>query len=88
MKALVDSGQLGPFANAYWGHPAYKLPPEANLLGVAHYLQALEWQREVIKIHALLGSKNPHPQTYLVGGSRNPSTRTARTRSTRTGSPS
>lgn len=68
VKALVDSGQLGLFANAYWGHPAYKLPPEANLLAVAHYLEALDLQREVIKIQALLGAKNPHAQTYLVGG--------------------
>jgi [NiFe] hydrogenase large subunit/hydrogenase large subunit len=68
LKDFVDRGQLGPFANAYWGHPAYKLPPEANLMAVAHYLEALEWQRDVIKIHAILGSKNPHAQTYIVGG--------------------
>jgi hydrogenase large subunit len=65
---FVSSGQLGLFANAYWGHPAYKLPPEVNLMAVAHYLEALDWQHEYIKIHALLGGKNPHPQTYLVGG--------------------
>jgi Ni,Fe-hydrogenase I large subunit len=68
LQAFVNSGQLGIFANAYWGHPAYHLPPEANLLAVAHYLEALDWQRIVIKIHAILGGKNPHPQTYLVGG--------------------
>jgi len=68
IKAFVASGRLGPFANAYWGHPAYKLPPEANLMATAHYLEALEWQKDVIKIHAILGSKNPHPQTFLVGG--------------------
>ena len=68
LKAFVASGQLGPFANGYWGHPAYRLPPEANLMAVAHYLEALDWQRQVIRIHALLGAKNPHPQTYLVGG--------------------
>jgi Ni,Fe-hydrogenase I large subunit len=68
LQTFVNSGQLGPFANAYWGHPAYQLPAEANLLAVAHYLEALDWQREVIKMHALLGGKNPHPQTYLVGG--------------------
>lgn len=68
IKAFVEAGQLGPFANAYWGHPAYKLPPEANLMAVAHYLEALDWQREIIKVHAILGGKNPHPQTYLVGG--------------------
>jgi hydrogenase large subunit len=67
--ALAQSGaDLGLFANGYWGHPAYKLPPAINLLAVAHYLEALEWQREVIKVQAILGAKNPHPQTYLVGG--------------------
>jgi len=68
VAAFVNTGRLGPFANAYWGHPAYKLLPAANLMGVAHYLEALDWQREVIKVHAILGSKNPHPQTFLVGG--------------------
>jgi hydrogenase large subunit len=68
VKSFVETGQLGPFANAYWGHPAYKLPAEANLMAVAHYLEALEFQRDVIRIHALLGGKNPHLQTYLVGG--------------------
>ncbi len=64
---FVESGQLGIFANGYWGHPAYKLPPEVNLLGVAHYLEALEWQKEIVKVHTILGGKNPHPN-YLVGG--------------------
>jgi hydrogenase large subunit len=68
VQKFVDSGQLGIFANSYWGHPAYNLPPEANLMAVAHYLEALDWQREVIKAHAILGAKNPHLQTYLVGG--------------------
>lgn len=68
LKAFVARGRLGPFANAYWGHPAYRLPPEADLMATAHYLEALEWQKGVIKIHAILGSKNPHPQTFLVGG--------------------
>jgi hydrogenase large subunit len=68
LKAFVNSGQLGLFANGYWGHPAYVLPPEVNLLAVAHYLEALDWQRNFIRIHAVLGGKNPHPQSYLVGG--------------------
>jgi Ni,Fe-hydrogenase I large subunit len=72
LAAYVNSGQLGPFGNAYWGHPAYKLPPEANLMAVAHYLEALDWQRDVIRAHALLGSKNPHLQTYLAGGMATP----------------
>ena len=68
VKGLVDSGQLSLFASGYWGHPAYKLPPEADLLAVAHYLEALTWQKDFIRIHAMLGGKNPHPQTFLVGG--------------------
>ncbi len=67
LTKFVESGQLGIFANGYWGHPAYKLPPEVNLIGVAHYLEALEWQKEIIKIHTIFGGKNPHPN-YLVGG--------------------
>jgi Ni,Fe-hydrogenase I large subunit len=72
IKGFVEHGQLGPFDNAYWGHPAYKLPAEANLMAVAHYLEALEWQREIIKIHAVLGGKNPHLQSFLVGGMATP----------------
>ncbi len=67
LTAFVNSGQLGIFANGYWGHGAYKLPAEVNLLGVAHYLEALEWQKEIVKVHAIFGGKNPHPN-YLVGG--------------------
>jgi len=67
LKAFVETGQLGIFANGYWGNPSYKLPPEVNLLAVAHYLEALEWQKEIVKIHTIFGGKNPHPN-YLVGG--------------------
>lgn len=67
LQKFVDSGQLGIFANGYWGHKQFKLPPEANLMAVAHYLEALEWQKEIVKIHAIFGGKNPHPN-YLVGG--------------------
>ena len=66
-KNFVESGQLGIFANGYWGHKAYKLPPEVNLIAVAHYLEALEWQKEIVKVHTIFGGKNPHPN-YLVGG--------------------
>ena len=67
LKKFVESGQLGPFRNAYWGHPGYKLPPEANLLAVAHYLEALDFQKEMVKIQTIFGGKNPHPN-WLVGG--------------------
>jgi hydrogenase large subunit len=71
VKGLVESGQLGIFAGAYWGHPAYRLPPEANLMAVAHYLDALAWQRDVAALHAIFGGKNPHPH-FVVGGAPNP----------------
>ena len=64
---FVGTGQLGIFAKGYWGHPAMKLPAEVNLLGVVHYIEALEWQKEIVKIHTIFGGKNPHPN-YLVGG--------------------
>jgi hydrogenase large subunit len=67
VKKFVESGQLGIFTNGYWGHPAYKLPPEVNLLAVAHYLEALDWQRDVIRLHTIFGGKNPHPN-FVVGG--------------------
>jgi hydrogenase large subunit len=67
VSKFVESGQLGIFANGYWGHPAYKLPAEVNLIGLAHYLEALEWQKEIVKVQAIFGGKNPHPN-YLVGG--------------------
>ena len=67
VKTFVEQGQLGIFANAYWGHPAYKLPPEANLMALAHYLDALAWQRDVVKLHTIFGGKNPHPN-FVVGG--------------------
>jgi hydrogenase large subunit len=67
LKKFVESGQLGPFMNGYWGNPAYKLPPEANLMAVTHYLEALDFQKEIVKIHTIYGGKNPHPN-WLVGG--------------------
>jgi len=68
LAAFVERGQLGIFANGYWGHPAMKLPPEVNLLAVAHYLQALEYQQKANKIVALLGGKTPNIQNLAVGG--------------------
>lgn len=72
LKHFVNGGQLGIFTNGYWGHPAMKLPPEVNLLAVAHYLQALEVQRHANKIVSILGSKTPHIQNLAVGGVANP----------------
>ena len=71
LKTFVEGGQLGIFANGYYGHPDYRLPPEANLMAVAHYLEALEWQRNVVQIHTIFGGKNPHPN-FIVGGMPSP----------------
>ncbi len=68
IKTLVESGQLGPFANAYWGHPAMVLPPEVNLLAVSHYLEALDYQRKANQALAILTGKTPHIQNLSVGG--------------------
>jgi hydrogenase large subunit len=67
LKKFVESGQLGPFRNGYWGHSGYRLPAEANLMAVAHYLEALDFQKEIVKIQTIFGGKNPHPN-WLVGG--------------------
>lgn len=68
IKTFVDSGQLGVLNNAYWGHSAYRLPPEANLMATAHYLEALRLQAKTVKMHAIFGGKNPHLQSLVVGG--------------------
>lgn len=68
LQSFVKSGQLGPFANGYWGHSAYKLPPEVNLLAVAHYLEALEMQAKASQLLALFGGKFPHMMTAAPGG--------------------
>jgi [NiFe] hydrogenase large subunit len=68
LSTFVNSGQLGPFNNAYWGHSAYHLPPEANLMAASHYLEALKLQAKAARMHAIFGGKNPHPQGLVVGG--------------------
>jgi hydrogenase large subunit len=68
VKAVAASGQLGIFANGYWGHPAMRLSPEVNLLAFSHYLQALEYQRKALQVVGMLGSKTPHIQNLTVGG--------------------
>jgi Ni,Fe-hydrogenase I large subunit len=65
---FVATGRTGPFANGYWGHPAYRLSPALNLVIVAHYLEALTWQRTFSRFLVLAGGKNPHPQAFVVGG--------------------
>ena len=68
VKAFVDKGQLGPFANAYWGNESFKFTPEQNLIALSHYLKALEVQRTAAQLLAIFGGKQPHPQSLTVGG--------------------
>ncbi|WP_192385322.1 nickel-dependent hydrogenase large subunit [Mesorhizobium silamurunense] len=67
LKKFVESGQLGPFKNGYWTNPAYLLPPEANLMAVTHYLEALDFQKEIMTTRTIFGGKDIHPN-WLVGG--------------------
>lgn len=69
LKTFIDSGQLGPFTNAYFlgSHPAYTLSPELNLIGTADYLLALRVQVKAARAMAVFGAKNPHTQ-FTVGG--------------------
>ncbi|MBU0481403.1 MAG: nickel-dependent hydrogenase large subunit [Proteobacteria bacterium] len=72
LKSFIATGQLGVFGSGYWGHPAMKLSPEVNLLAATHYFQALDYQRRINKVVAILGSKSPHIQNLAVGGVSNP----------------
>ncbi len=67
LKKFVESGQLGPFKNGYWTNPAYLLPPEADLMAVTHYLEALDFQKEIMTTRTIFGGKDTHPN-WLVGG--------------------
>lgn len=68
VKGFVAKGQMGPFANAYWGNKTYKFSPEQNLIALSHYLKALEVQRVAAQMFAIFGAKQPHPQSLVVGG--------------------
>ena len=68
VKGFVETGKLGPFANAYWGNKTYKFTPEQNLIALSHYLKALEIQRVAAEMLAIFGGKQPHPQSLVVGG--------------------
>ncbi|GBC89021.1 Hydrogenase-1 large chain [bacterium HR13] len=67
IRQQVERKQLGIFSRGYWDHPDYRLPPEANLMAVAHYLDALNWQTKIVQVHTIFGGKNPHPN-FVVGG--------------------
>lgn len=65
---FVKAGKLGPFSNGYWGHKAYRLSSEQNLLLLSHYFEALKFQVKISKAVAIFGGKTPHPQSLVVGG--------------------
>ena len=72
LKRLINSGQMGVFADGYSGHQEMTLPPEVNLILATHYFQSLDYQRIANKIVTVLGSKTPHIQNLAVGGVANP----------------
>ncbi len=67
LRSLVTSGQLGIFANGWWDHPGYRLPPDIDLVSLSHYIEALAWQRQIGDVLTIFGGKNPHPNV-AVGG--------------------
>lgn len=68
LQKFINAGKLGLFSNGYWGHKAYKLSPEENLLLLSHYLEAMKFQSDISRAIAIFGAKTPHPQTIVVGG--------------------
>ncbi|MCS7171760.1 MAG: nickel-dependent hydrogenase large subunit [Aquificaceae bacterium] len=71
IRAQVERGQLGLFSRGYWDHPEYRLPPELSLMAIAHYIDALNWQAQIVQVHTIFGGKNPHPN-FAVGGMPSP----------------
>jgi [NiFe] hydrogenase large subunit len=68
LKKFVEGGKLSIFTQGWWGHPTYKLPPELNLIAVAHYLEALTIQGDAAEVIAIMGGKFPHFMTSIPGG--------------------
>ncbi|MFI5254447.1 MAG: nickel-dependent hydrogenase large subunit [Candidatus Limnocylindrales bacterium] len=68
LSTFVASGGSGPFLDDGSAGPAPLTSPEATLMVMAHYLEALDWRRQIVQLQTLLGGKSPHPQTFLVGG--------------------
>ncbi|MCL2024399.1 MAG: nickel-dependent hydrogenase large subunit [Coriobacteriia bacterium] len=80
LATLVAGGDLSIFTNGWWGIDpladpkaadalyAPDMPAELHLIGVAHYLEALEMQAEAARVMALIGGKFPHVMTSLAGG--------------------
>ncbi len=55
LRNVVESGRPGPFASGYCGHSDYRLPPELDLVVMAHYLESLAWQRRIAPLQTLFG---------------------------------
>ena len=69
LAAFAASGGSGALLGAGSTAPATAAPSELSLLLMAHQLEALDWQRSLVRFQTLLGGKSPHPQSFLVGGS-------------------
>ena len=37
-------------------------------MAAAHYIEALRLQAKAVRMHAIFGAKNPHLQSFVVGG--------------------
>ena len=68
LSRFIESGGSGPFVDDGPGQAVVASSPETSLLVMAHYFEALDWQRRIVQMQTLLGGKSPHPQMYLMGG--------------------
>jgi hydrogenase large subunit len=65
-RAGGDALALGPFYPRYEGD--YRLPTEANVQAVAHYVQALDVRRLAHEMSAIFSGKMPHNAAIVPGG--------------------
>lgn len=68
LAAMIGSSQPGPFTVPAASHPGYRLSPETSLMVAAHYFEALDWRRKVLRLETVLGGRSPYLQTLVVGG--------------------
>lgn len=74
LKAFADNGQLSIFSGNWFdakdadGNSAFHLSPAEDLVGTAHYFEAIENQAKASQICAIIGGKMPHIMTSIPGG--------------------
>lgn len=68
LTKFAENGQLSIFSGNWFDTGEYNLPPEADLILTAHYLEALQMQSKASEIAGLLGGKMPHIMTITPGG--------------------